>query len=70
MDNTFTTPYLLRPIEYGADIVVHSATKFISGHGTAIGGVIADSGKFDWEASGKFPAITEPTELPAMNQLF
>lgn len=60
MDNTFATPYLLRPIEYGADIVVHSATKFIGGHGTAIGGVIVDSGKFDWEASGKFPAITEP----------
>ena len=60
VDNTFATPYLLRPIEYGADIVVHSATKFIGGHGTAIGGVSADSGKFDWEASGKFPAITEP----------
>ena len=60
VDNTFATPYLLRPIEYGADIVVHSATKFIGGHGTAIGGVIVDSGKFDWEASGKFPAITEP----------
>lgn len=60
VDNTFATPYLVRPIEYGADIVVHSATKFIGGHGTAIGGVIVDSGKFDWEASGKFPAITEP----------
>ena len=60
MDNTFATPYLLRPIEHGADIVVHSATKFIGGHGTAIGGVIVDSGKFDWEASGKFPALTEP----------
>ena len=60
VDNTFATPYLLRPIEYGADIVVHSATKFIGGHGTAIGGVIVDSGKFDGEASGKFPAITEP----------
>lgn len=60
VDSTFTPPYLLRPIEYGADIVVHSATKFIGGHGTAIGGVIIDSGKFDWEASGKFPAITEP----------
>lgn len=60
IDNTFGTPYLIRPIEYGADIVVHSATKFIGGHGTAIGGVIIDSGKFDWEASGKFPSITEP----------
>lgn len=60
IDNTFATPYLLRPIEYGADIVVHSATKFIGGHGTAIGGVIVDSGKFDWEASGKFPSLTEP----------
>lgn len=60
VDNTFATPYLLRPIEYGADIVVHSATKFIGGHGTAIGGVIIDSGKFDWEASGRFAHITEP----------
>ena len=60
IDNTFGTPYLIRPIEYGADIVVHSATKFIGGHGTAIGGVIVDSGKFDWEASGKFPSLTEP----------
>ncbi|MCH5193794.1 MAG: O-acetylhomoserine aminocarboxypropyltransferase/cysteine synthase [Oscillospiraceae bacterium] len=60
IDNTFGTPYLVRPIEYGADIVVHSATKFIGGHGTAIGGVIVDSGKFDWEASGKFPSLTEP----------
>ncbi len=60
IDNTFTTPYLLRPIEYGADIVVHSATKFIGGHGTTIGGVIIDSGKFDWAASGKFPYLTEP----------
>jgi len=60
IDNTFATPYLVRPIEYGADIVVHSATKFIGGHGAAIGGVIVDSGKFDWEASGKFPSITEP----------
>ncbi len=60
VDNTFATPYLVRPIEYGADIVVHSATKFIGGHGTTIGGVIVDSGKFDWEASGKFPALTEP----------
>ncbi len=60
IDNTFATPYLVRPIEYGADIVVHSATKFIGGHGTAIGGVIVDSGKFDWEASGKFPSLVEP----------
>lgn len=60
IDNTFATPYLVRPIEYGADIVVHSATKFIGGHGTAIGGVIIDSGKFDWEASGKFASLTEP----------
>ena len=60
VDSTFATPYLLRPIDYGADIVVHSATKFIGGHGTAIGGVIVDSGKFDWEASGKFPSLTEP----------
>ena len=60
VDNTFATPYLVRPIEYGADVVVHSATKFIGGHGTTIGGVIIDSGKFDWEASGKFPALTEP----------
>ena len=60
VDSTFATPYLLRPIEHGADIVVHSATKFIGGHGTAIGGVIVDSGKFDWEASGKFPSLTEP----------
>lgn len=59
VDNTFATPYLVRPIEYGADIVVHSATKFIGGHGTAIGGVIVDGGKFDWEASGKFPSLTE-----------
>ena len=60
VDNTFATPYLLRPIEYGADIVVHSATKFIGGHGTSIGGVIIDGGKFDWSASGKFPYLTEP----------
>ena len=60
VDNTFATPYLFRPIEYGADIVVHSATKFIGGHGTSIGGVISDSGKFDWAASGKFPCMTEP----------
>ena len=60
VDSTFATPYLVRPIDYGADIVVHSATKFIGGHGTVIGGVIIDSGKFDWEASGKFPSLTEP----------
>lgn len=60
VDNTFPSPYLLRPIEHGADIVVHSATKFIGGHGTSIGGVIVDSGKFDWKASGKFPGLTEP----------
>lgn len=60
IDNTFGTPYLIRPIEFGADIVVHSATKFIGGHGTSIGGVIVDSGKFDWKGSGKFPGITEP----------
>lgn len=60
VDNTFATPYLVRPIEYGADIVVHSATKFIGGHGTTIGGVIVDSGKFDWDASGKFASLTEP----------
>ena len=60
VDNTFATPYLVRPIEYGADIVVHSATKFIGGHGTTIGGVIIDGGKFDWAASGKFPQLTEP----------
>lgn len=58
VDNTFGTPYLIRPIEHGADIVVHSATKFIGGHGTSLGGVIVDSGKFDWRASGKFPQIT------------
>ena len=62
IDSTFATPYLLRPFEYGADIVVHSATKFIGGHGTSIGGVIVDGGKFDWKASGKFPQITEPNE--------
>lgn len=60
VDNTFPSPYLLRPIEFGADIVVHSATKFIGGHGTSIGGVIVDSGKFDWKASGRFPGLTEP----------
>lgn len=60
VDNTFGTPYLIRPIEHGADVVVHSATKFIGGHGSSLGGVIVDSGKFDWVASGKFPQLTEP----------
>ena len=60
VDNTFGTPYLIRPIEFGADIIVHSATKFIGGHGTSIGGVLIDSGKFDWKASGKFPRLTTP----------
>ncbi len=60
VDNTFATPYLLRPIDHGADIIVHSATKFIGGHGTSIGGVIVDSGRFDWVGSGKFPYLTEP----------
>ena len=60
IDNTFGTPYLIRPIEYGADIVVHSATKFLIGHGTGLGGVIVDSGKFDWKKSGKFPKFVEP----------
>ena len=60
IDNTFGTPYLIRPIEYGADIVVHSATKFIGGHGTTLGGVIVDSGKFDWKASGKYAPIADP----------
>lgn len=60
VDNTFGTPYLIRPIEHGADIVVHSATKFLGGHGTTLGGVIVDSGKFDWEASGRYSAISEP----------
>lgn len=60
VDNTFGTPYLIRPIEHGADIVVHSATKFIGGHGTTLGGIIVDSGKFDWAASGKYPAISAP----------
>jgi O-acetylhomoserine (thiol)-lyase len=60
VDNTFATPYLLRPIEYGADIVIHSATKFIGGHGTSIGGVIVDAGKFDWAANGKFPGLSQP----------
>lgn len=62
VDNTFGTPYLIRPIEFGADIVVHSATKFIGGHGTSIGGVIVDGGKFDWAGSGKFPGLTEPDQ--------
>ena len=60
IDNTFGTPYLIRPIEFGADIVVHSATKFIGGHGNSLGGIIIDAGKFDWAASGKFPGLTEP----------
>ena len=60
IDNTFGTPYLIRPLEHGADIVVHSATKFIGGHGTTLGGIIVEGGKFDWKASGKFPALTEP----------
>ena len=60
IDNTFGTPYLIRPIEHGADIVVHSATKFIGGHGTTLGGIIVDSGRFDWKASGNYPAIAEP----------
>ena len=62
VDSTFATPYQLRPFEYGADIVVHSATKFIGGHGTTLGGVIVESGKFDWKASGKFPQLVEPNE--------
>ena len=61
VDNTFGTPYLIRPIEHGADIVVHSATKFLGGHGTTLGGIIVDSGKFDWAASGNYPAIADPT---------
>lgn len=67
VDSTFATPYLLRPIDFGADIVVHSATKFIGGHGTSIGGLIVDGGKFDWAASGKFPGFTEPD--PSYNGL-
>lgn len=62
VDNTFGTPYLIRPFEFGADIVVHSATKFIGGHGTSMGGIIVDSGRFDWAKSGKFPGLTEPDE--------
>ncbi len=60
VDSTFTTPYLIKPFEHGADLVYHSATKFLCGHGTVVGGVLADSGKFDWDASGKFPTLTEP----------
>jgi O-acetylhomoserine (thiol)-lyase len=60
VDNTFATPYLLRPFDYGVDISVHSATKFIGGHGTSIGGILVDSGKFDWEGSGKFPGLSQP----------
>ncbi|MBR2810252.1 MAG: O-acetylhomoserine aminocarboxypropyltransferase/cysteine synthase, partial [Solobacterium sp.] len=60
IDNTFGTPYLIRPIDHGADIVVHSATKFLGGHGTTLGGIIVDSGKFDWAASGKYPQIADP----------
>lgn len=62
VDSTFATPYLLRPFDFGADIVIHSATKFIGGHGTALGGVIIESGKFDWDASGKFPQLSKPNE--------
>ena len=62
VDNTLATPYLWRPIEWGADIVVHSMTKFLSGHGTSLGGVVVDSGRFDWEKSGRFPGLTEPDE--------
>lgn len=62
IDNTFATPYQIRPFEYGADIVIHSATKFIGGHGTTLGGIIVESGKFDWEKSGKFPHLVEPNE--------
>ncbi|MBO5587783.1 MAG: O-acetylhomoserine aminocarboxypropyltransferase/cysteine synthase, partial [Acidaminococcaceae bacterium] len=60
IDNTFGTPYLIRPIEHGADVVIHSATKFIGGHGTTLGGIIVDGGKFDWKKSGKFPNIADP----------
>jgi len=60
VDNTYTTPYLFRPIEYGADIVLHSMTKFIGGHGAAMGGIVVDAGTFDWKASGRFPSFTEP----------
>ena len=64
IDNTFGTPYLIRPIEHGADIVVHSATKFIGGHGTTLGGIIVDSGNYDWKATGKFPQIADPNLYP------
>ena len=70
VDNTFATPYLVRPIEYGADIVVHSATKFIGGHGTTIGGVIIEGGKFDWEASGKFPVTDRSEPKLSRHQLY
>ena len=60
IDNTFGTPYLIRPIEHGADIVVHSATKFLGGHGTTLGGIVVDSGKFDWKAAGKYAPIADP----------
>ena len=70
VDNTFATPYLVRPIEYGADIVVHSATKFIGGHGTTIGGVIVDSGKFDWEAFRKIPIFNRAKPKLSWNQLY
>ena len=60
IDSTFATPYLFRPLEWGADLIMHSATKFLGGHGVAIGGVVVDGGTFDWEASGKFPTLTEP----------
>ena len=62
LDSTFTTPYLMRPFELGADLLYHSATKFLGGHGIAIGGLLVDGGTFDWEASGKFPELTEPYE--------
>ena len=60
VDSTFTTPYLMKPLELGADLILHSATKFLSGHGIVIGGLLVDGGRFDWEASGKFPTLTEP----------
>ncbi len=60
VDNTFGTPYLVRPLDHGADVVLHSATKFIGGHGTTMGGVIVENGKFDWKASGRYPGFTEP----------
>ena len=62
VDSTFTTPWLLRPFEHGADLLYHSATKFLCGHGTVIGGLLVDSGRFDWDASGRFPELTEPYE--------